>query len=113
MSTTHLVYDTGTIYVQPGRAHQIGPNLDVRKYSKIRVIAHDFSPKPPEPILVDLLVKEGSIELPLLLDIALPFAAGPLDVVLDVPGRELQIWVKEFKWETPRKLQMFVFGLEL
>ena len=113
MSTTHLVYDSGTIAVLPGKAHQIGPNLDVRKYSKIRVIAHDFvRPYPPEPILIDLLVKEGSIELPLLLGVALP-PGGPLDVVLDVPGRELQIFVQEFKWETPRRMHMFVFGLEL
>lgn len=110
MSTTHLVYDTGTLHLAPGAAHQIGPNLDVRKYAKIRLIAHDFV-SPGAATLIDLLVKEGSVELPVLRGIEVA-GSGPIDVVLDVPGRELQIWVHEIAGAA-RRLHILLFGLEL
>ena len=66
MSTTHLLYDTGTITVPPGAGlTQIGPTLDIRKCAKIRVVAHEVLPGPAGPILIDLHVREGSISLPL------------------------------------------------
>ncbi|HXW73035.1 MAG TPA: hypothetical protein VEK34_16695 [Methylocella sp.] len=111
MSTTHLVYDTGLIAIPAGFGlKQIGPNLDIRKYAKIRVMAHEVPP-PVGAVLIDLLVTEGSVSLPLALGLALPF--GPIDAVFDVPGRELQIFVRDFPGGAVRKLHMFVFGLEL
>jgi hypothetical protein len=111
MSTTHLVYDTGTIAVPAGLGlTQIGPNIDVRKYAKIRVIAHDIPP-PPGAVLIDLQVTEGGVSLPLAVRLALPF--GPMDAVFDVPGRELQIFVHDIPAGPPKKLRMLVFGLEL
>jgi hypothetical protein len=110
MSTTHLLFDSGTLNLAAGPAHQIGPNLDVRKYSQIRFIAHDVIAG-PEKTKFDLLVKEGSVELPLRVGIEWP-GADPFDVVLDVPGRELQIWVHEFGGKA-RRLHILLFGLEL
>jgi len=93
MSTTHLIYDAGLIAVPAGFGlKQIGPNLDIRKYAKIRVIAHEVPPVGPGGILLDLQVTEGAVSLPLALGIALPL--GPVDTVFDVPGRELQIFVR-------------------
>jgi hypothetical protein len=57
-----------------------------------------------------VLVREGAVELPLLLGIEVS-GPDPFDVVLDVPGRELQIWIREHKGPA-RRLHMFVFGLE-
>lgn len=112
MSITHLVYDTGTIVVPPGIGlTQIGPNLDVRKYSKIRVLAHELAP-PVGGILIDLQVVEGNIAMPLAVGIALPFPPA-LNAVYDVPGRELQIFVRDIPAGAPRRLRLFVFGLEL
>jgi hypothetical protein len=112
MSTTQLIYDTGLIAIPAGFGlKQIGPNLDIRKYAKIRVIAHEV-PVPGGAILIDLHVTEGTVSLPLALGLALPI--GPLDAVFDVPGRELQIFVRDFPGPGPaKKLHMFVFGLEL
>jgi hypothetical protein len=116
MSTTHLVYDTGTIVVPPGLGlTQIGPTLDVRKYSKIRVVAHEVPPGPLlGGILIDLQVKEGNVILPLALGIA-PLAppAVPSTAVFEVPGRELEIFVRDIPGGPPRKLRLFLFGLEL
>ena len=111
MSTTHLVYDTGTIVVPPGVGlTQIGPNLDVRKYAKIRVVGNEVAP-PIGAVLVDLQMKEGSLTLPLAMGIALPIL--PDTAVFDVPGRELQIWVHDIPGGAARRLRLFVFGLEL
>jgi hypothetical protein len=114
MSTTHLVYDTGTISVPPGGGlTQIGPTLDVRKYSKIRVVAHEAPPIPPGPgaILIDLRVKEGSITMPLALGLA--FGGPEPDTrVFEVPGRELEVFVHDLPPGAARKLHLFVFGLE-
>lgn len=116
MSTTHLVYDTGTVVVPPGLGlTQIGPTLDVRKYSKIRVVAHEVPPGPfLGGIVIDLQVKEGNVILPLALGIV-PVAppAAAHTAVFDVPGRELEIFVHDIPAGAPRKLRLFVFGLEL
>jgi hypothetical protein len=109
MSTTHLVYDTGTISVGPGGGlTQIGPNLDVREYSKIRVIANEVPP-PGGDILIDLVVTEGGVSLPLALGVAIPIL--PDTGVFDVPGRELQIFVADFPGPA-RKMRLLVFGLK-
>jgi len=114
MSTTHLVYDTGTISVPPGFGlTQIGPNLDVRKYSKIRVIGNEIPP-PAGVIVIDLVVNEGGVggvSVPLALGLVFPFP--PFDAVFDVPGRELQIFVRDIPPPVPAKLRLLVFGLEL
>jgi hypothetical protein len=105
---THLVYDTGTITVGPGPLTQIGPNLDVSKYSKIRVLADEVAP-PAGPILVDLQVVEGNVTLPLAIGLAFPLPL-PHTAVFEVPGRELQIFVREAP--PGKRLRLFVFGLE-
>jgi hypothetical protein len=111
MSTTHLVYDTGTITVPPGLGlTQIGPNLDVRKYARIRVLANEVAP-PVGGVLIDLQVTEGGLTLPLAVGLALPFI--PDTAVFDVPGRELQIFVEDIPAPAARKLRLLVFGLEL
>lgn len=107
MSTTHLVYDTGTITVVGGPT-QIGPNLDVRKYSKIRVMANEV-PFPGGAIFIDLVVNEGGVSLPLAMGLAVPII--PDTAVFDVPGRELQIIVADVG-PAPKKLRLLVFGLE-
>jgi len=110
MSTTHLVYDTGTITVPTGLGlTQIGPNLDVKKYSKIRVLANEVAP-PLGGVLIDLQVTEGGISLPLAVGLALPFI--PDTAVFDVPGRELQIFVEDIPPGAPRRLRLLVYGLE-
>jgi len=109
MSTTHLVYDTGTISVGPGAGlTQIGPNLDVREYCKIRVMANEV-PLPIGNVLIDLVVTEGTVQMPLALGIAIPFF--PDTAVFDVPGRELQIFVQDFPGPA-RKIRLLVFGLK-
>ena len=116
MSTTHLVYDSGTIAVPAGLGlHQIGPTLDVRKYSKIRVAAHEVPPGPfLGGILIDLHVKEGAISMPLALGVIhLAPAEAAHTAVFDVPGRELEIFVRDIPGGLPRKLRLLVFGLEL
>jgi hypothetical protein len=111
MSTTHLVYDTGTITAPPGLGlTQIGPNLDVRKYAKIRVVANEVAP-PIGGVLIDLQVTEGGVTLPLAVGIALPFF--PDTAFFEVPGRELQIFVQDIPAGLPRRLRLLVFGLEL
>jgi hypothetical protein len=109
MSTTHLVYDTGTISVGPGPGPmQIGPNLDVREYSKIRVMANEIPP-PGGLVLIDLVVTEGGVSLPLAIGLAVPIL--PDTAVFDVPGRELQIFVADFPGPA-RKIRLLVFGLK-
>ena len=112
MSTTHLLYDSGTVMVPPGPLTQIGPTLDVRKCAKIRVVAHEVAPGPPGPILIDLYVKEGAVALPFAAGIVFPLPPDvPESAVFDVPGRELEIFVRELG--APKKLRLLVFGLEL
>jgi hypothetical protein len=113
MSTTHLVYDSGTITVPAGLGlTQIGPNLDVRKYSEIRVVGIDFGGLIPA-VLYDLQVVEGGIALPLAVGIAIGVIVGEVDRVFRVPGRELQILVEDIPLPGPANLRLLVFGLEL
>jgi hypothetical protein len=88
MSTTHIVFDSGTAHLAPGPAHQIGPNLDVRKYSQIRFMAHDFL-SGFEETKFDLLVKESAVEL-------------PLRKGLNGLGRALSTWFWTFRGESFR-----------
>jgi len=118
MSTNHLLYDSGTIVIPAGPApFQIGPTLDVRKYAKIRVVAHDYS-GPFGDIHIRFRVKEGNvvIELPPP-DLVLLFGPGANTgtVVFDVPGRELEMFVRDFPAAplTGKRLHLFVFGLEV
>jgi len=113
MSTTHLVHDTGLITVPTGPAHQIGPDFDVHKYSKIRVVAHHIPPPAGGAILVDLLVVESNVPMPLAVGFAFPPTfPNFFDAVFDVPGRTLRIMVRDIPGPGLR-MRLFLFGLEL
>jgi hypothetical protein len=112
MSMTQLVYDTGTIVVPPGLGlKQIGPTLDVRRFSKIRIVAHEVPPVPPGDIFIDLFVREGSVVMPLAVELAFT-GALPDTRVIDVPGREVEVFVRDIPAPTPRRLHLLIFGLE-
>jgi hypothetical protein len=119
MSITHLIYDTGTIHIPLGPVPlQIGPTLDVRKYAKIRVVAHDPFLGPPAILHIHFHVREGNISIPLPSPAdALVLAGGPLhnaSKVIDVPGRELEMFIHDFPGGFAGKnLRLFIFGLEL
>jgi hypothetical protein len=115
MSTTQLVYDTGNIFIPAGPTqHQIGPTLDVRKYSKIKVVAHDSLPSGSgNDVHIRFRVKEGNVAIELPEQVALVGTIHNADTVIDVPGRELEIFVRDFPATFPgRNLQLFIFGLE-
>jgi hypothetical protein len=116
MSTTHLVYATGNIFIPHGPTEfQIGPTLDVRKYSRIRVVARDFT-APFGDINIHFRVKEGNVVIELPTEVVL-FGPGAhhASKVIDVPGRDLEIFVRDFPAPpfAGKRLEMFVFGLEL
>jgi hypothetical protein len=111
MSTTQLVYDSGNIYIPTGAAvHQIGPTLDVRKYSKIRAVAHDLL-APFGDVQIFFAVKEGNVTIELVEGVLIGAGQRHGTAVFDVPGRELEIFVRDIA--APKRLQLFIFGLEL
>lgn len=114
MSNTELLWDSGNIHIPGGPARQIGPTLDVRKYSEVRVCAHDSLPGGPgNDMRIHFRVKEGNVAIELPQEIALIGGNHHATAVIDVPGREMEVFVREL---TPpfvgRNLQVFVFGHE-
>jgi hypothetical protein len=110
MSTTHLIYDSGNMFLPSGAAvHQIGPTLDVRKYSKIRVVAEDLL-APFGDAQIFLAVKEGNITVELEEVILFGPGVRQRTVVYDVPGRHLEIFVRDLA--APKRLVLLIFGLE-
>jgi hypothetical protein len=88
--------------------------MDVRKYAKIRIMAHEFAPSvAPNILVIGLRVKEGAVTIPLPSHfLTFPFPPGPTqDWVIEVPGRELEMFVHELVGA--KHLHVFVFGLEL
>jgi hypothetical protein len=111
MSTNQLIFDSGTILLPAPFAlpFQLGPNLDVRKYSKIRILAKDFEPA-AKAVGIVLMAREGSVAVELGERLLLGGGAHHTTHVYDVPGRELQIFIVEIGG--PKKLQLLLFGLE-
>jgi hypothetical protein len=94
MSTTHLVWDSGTFtLIGPPPMKQIGPTLDVRKYARIRVAAHDLAGFPPQVIDIRVRIREGGVAILLPKPVVLGPGGAPHNssVVYDVPGREVEL----------------------
>lgn len=116
MSTTHLVWDSGTFtLIGPPPIKQIGPTLDVRKYAQIRVAAHDLAGLPPQLIEIRVRVREGGVTIVLPTPVVLGPGPGPHNssVVYDVPGREAELVTLDTAPFVGRMIQVVVFGLEL